>query len=52
MAFAGAQDFLRQNHLAPLLTNDVPALQTLNKWTQVGTALQVRARCARGGGAA
>jgi hypothetical protein len=39
-AFAGAQEFLRQNHLAPLLTNDLPALQTLNKWTTVGTALQ------------
>ncbi|GBF91217.1 hypothetical protein Rsub_04886 [Raphidocelis subcapitata] len=38
--FAGAKEFLRQNHLAPLLTNDLPALQTLNKWTTVGTALQ------------
>lgn len=41
-AMQGAQDFLRANHLAPLLTNDQPALQTLNKWTTAGTALQVR----------
>ncbi|KIZ00644.1 hypothetical protein MNEG_7315 [Monoraphidium neglectum] len=41
MAFESAKRFLRENHLAPLLTNDQPALQTLNKWTTVGTALQV-----------
>lgn len=43
MAFQSAKEFLRSNHLAPLLTNDQPALQTLNKWTTVGTALQVMA---------
>lgn len=41
MAFAGAQQFLRENHLAPLLTNAQPAVQTLNKWSTVATALQV-----------
>lgn len=44
MAFAGAQEFMRTNHLAPLLTKfEQPALQTLNKWTTVGTALQAMA---------
>ncbi|KIZ04067.1 hypothetical protein MNEG_3892 [Monoraphidium neglectum] len=41
MAFQGAQDFLRDNHLAPLLSSDQRALQTLNRWSTVGTALQV-----------
>lgn len=43
MAFDGAKQFLRENHLAPLLSDAQGALQTLNKWTTVGTALQVMA---------
>lgn len=41
--FAGVHEFLRANHLAPLLSADAKALQVLNKWTTAGTALQVLA---------
>lgn len=43
LSFAGVHEFLRANHLAPLLSSDAKALQVLNKWTTAGTALQVLA---------
>jgi hypothetical protein len=40
MAFAPVQDFLKQQHLAPLLSTVNQSLVTLNKWSTVGQALQ------------
>jgi len=40
-AFAGAKDFLAQQHLAPLLSQVQQNLVSLNKWDTVGKALQV-----------
>lgn len=44
MAFEGAKSFLRDSKLAPLLSSDAQALQTLNSNATVGTALQVLAK--------
>lgn len=43
-AFAGAKDFLAQQHLAPLLSQVQQNLVSLNKWDTVGKALQASAQ--------
>lgn len=40
-AFTATQEFLRQQHLQPLLSTVNQSLVTLNKWSTVGQALQV-----------
>lgn len=39
--FAGVKEFLKEQHLAPLLSQVTQSLLTLNKWDTVGKALQV-----------
>lgn len=46
MAFEQAKEFLKGQHLAPLLSAVSQNLVTLNKWSTVGQALQVR--CSQG----
>jgi hypothetical protein len=42
VSFDAAKEFLKAQHLAPLLSEVQQQLITLNKWSTVGQALQVR----------
>jgi hypothetical protein len=41
VSFEAAKEFLKAQHLAPLLSEVQQQLITLNKWSTVGQALQV-----------
>jgi hypothetical protein len=45
VSFDAAKEFLKAQHLAPLLSEVQQQLITLNKWSTVGQALQVRDLC-------